>query len=118
MNLADSYQTFLDLKAKGTDLQPYMSQNNHPNRAGHLVVATELEKAFVSDQVEILALRLAPRVQALGSRQLEATTTVLRIAQATNVYSLRPKAVTTMALRKVSQKARNNRSCPSIWRPP
>lgn len=53
--LVDSYQKFLDMKAKGTDLQPYMSQNNHPNRAGHLVVAAELEKAFASDQVEILA---------------------------------------------------------------
>lgn len=49
VKLVDSYQKFLDLKAKGTDLQPYMSQNNHPNRAGHQVVAAELEKAFASD---------------------------------------------------------------------
>lgn len=49
VKLVDSYQMFLDLKAKGTDLKPYMSQNNHPNRAGHLVVAAELEKVFASD---------------------------------------------------------------------
>jgi lysophospholipase L1-like esterase len=49
VRLVDSYQKFLDLKSKGTDLKPYMSQNNHPNRAGHLIVAAELEKVFASD---------------------------------------------------------------------
>ena len=47
--LVDSYQKFLAMKSKGTDLQPSMSQYNHPNWAGHLVVAAELEKAFASD---------------------------------------------------------------------
>jgi lysophospholipase L1-like esterase len=49
VKLVDSYQKFLDLKSKGTDLKPFMSQNNHPNRAGHLIVAAELEKVFASD---------------------------------------------------------------------
>jgi lysophospholipase L1-like esterase len=49
VKLVDSYQKFMDMKSQGIDLKPYMSQNNHPNRAGHLVVAAELEKAFASD---------------------------------------------------------------------
>jgi lysophospholipase L1-like esterase len=49
VKLVDSYQKFLDMKSRGIDLKPYMSQNNHPNRAGHLEVAAELEKAFASD---------------------------------------------------------------------
>lgn len=44
--LVDSYKKFYELKSSGRDLEGYMSQVNHPNRAGHEIVAAELERLF------------------------------------------------------------------------
>lgn len=40
--LADSYKEFCRLKEAGRNLADYMSQGNHPNRAGHDVVTAKL----------------------------------------------------------------------------
>lgn len=46
VGLADSYAAFLAKIAKGVPLAKLMSQSNHPNRAGHELVVTELLKWF------------------------------------------------------------------------
>lgn len=46
VGLVDSYQAFKTLKQNGTDLSGYMAQNNHPNKLGHQVVASEICKWF------------------------------------------------------------------------
>lgn len=42
VGLVDSYKLFMDKAAKGDDLSKFMSQSNHPNIAGHYLVASEL----------------------------------------------------------------------------
>jgi len=42
VSLADSYAAFTDLQQTGEQMQPYMSQSNHPNRKGHDIVAKKL----------------------------------------------------------------------------
>jgi lysophospholipase L1-like esterase len=42
VSLADSYAVFTDLQQAGEQMQPYMSQSNHPNRKGHDIVAKKL----------------------------------------------------------------------------
>lgn len=42
----DSYHLFKELAYRQDDLNPYMSQNNHPNVKGHKVVAMEILKLF------------------------------------------------------------------------
>ena len=42
VSLADSYAAFTDLQQTGEQIQPYMSQSNHPNRKGHDIVAKTL----------------------------------------------------------------------------
>jgi len=37
--LADSYAVFHELAVSGVDLSEYMSQSNHPNKKGHLLIA-------------------------------------------------------------------------------
>jgi lysophospholipase L1-like esterase len=44
--LIDSYHLFKQLALEGVDLNPYMSQNNHPNEKGHQLVADEICKLF------------------------------------------------------------------------
>jgi acyl-CoA thioesterase I len=46
VGLADSLKAFMDCIGKGTDLGVLMSHFNHPNRAGHELVAAELLKWF------------------------------------------------------------------------
>lgn len=46
VGLVDSYQLFKEKAAKGEDLKAYMSQNNHPNPAGHSCVAGEIMAWF------------------------------------------------------------------------
>lgn len=46
VGLVDSYQLFKEKAAKGEDLKAYMSQNNHPNSAGHSCVAGEIMAWF------------------------------------------------------------------------
>lgn len=46
VSLADSYAAFTDLQQTGEQLQPYMSQSNHPNRKGHDIVAKKLADVF------------------------------------------------------------------------
>lgn len=42
VGLVDSYKIFYDKAKGGEDISKYMSQNNHPNPAGHSVVAAEI----------------------------------------------------------------------------
>lgn len=42
IGLVDSYQLFKEKAENGEELQKYMSQNNHPNSAGHSCVAAEV----------------------------------------------------------------------------
>ena len=44
--LVDSYNAFRKLVMEGNDVKQYMSQVNHPNRAGHEVVLKEIMKLF------------------------------------------------------------------------
>lgn len=44
--LADSYARFRELAASGGDIKKYMSWVNHPNEAGHQVIADEIMKWF------------------------------------------------------------------------
>lgn len=46
IGLVDSYKIFCDKAKNGDDLNKYMSQNNHPNSAGHACVAAELMTWF------------------------------------------------------------------------
>jgi lysophospholipase L1-like esterase len=46
VGLADSYTRFKELAEKGEDLKEYMSQSNHPNAQGHVLIATEVMKYF------------------------------------------------------------------------
>lgn len=46
VGLVDSYRLFKEKAAKGEDLKAYMSQNNHPNSAGHSCVAGEIMAWF------------------------------------------------------------------------
>lgn len=46
VGLVDSYKIFYDKAKNGEDLRKYMSQNNHPNPAGHSSVAAELMTWF------------------------------------------------------------------------
>ena len=42
IGLIDSYQLFKQKAENGDDIRKYMSQNNHPNPAGHNVVSAEI----------------------------------------------------------------------------
>jgi lysophospholipase L1-like esterase len=44
--LVDSTQVFTNLAREGVDLQSLMAYFNHPNRAGHALIAAELLKWF------------------------------------------------------------------------
>jgi acyl-CoA thioesterase I len=44
--VVDSYNAFRKLAAAGENLENYMSQFNHPNAKGHMVVLGEIEKLF------------------------------------------------------------------------
>jgi acyl-CoA thioesterase I len=46
VGLVDSLKAFSDAISAGTDPKTLMSQNNHPNRQGHEIVARELIKWF------------------------------------------------------------------------
>jgi acyl-CoA thioesterase-1 len=46
VGLADSFQVFIDRVKGGTDLRSLMSHVNHPDRAGHEIVASELLRWF------------------------------------------------------------------------
>jgi acyl-CoA thioesterase I len=46
IGLADSYSVFKKVKADCDCLEDYMSQSNHPNKKGHLLIATEIMKYF------------------------------------------------------------------------
>lgn len=46
IGLVDSYKIFYDKAKKGENLNKYMSQNNHPNCAGHSLVAGEIMTWF------------------------------------------------------------------------
>lgn len=46
VGLVDSYKFFQDKAKNGEDLKIYMSQNNHPNCAGHSCVAVEMMTWF------------------------------------------------------------------------
>jgi lysophospholipase L1-like esterase len=46
IGLADSYACFKMLAEKGENLNAYMSQSNHPNAPGHVLIATEVMKYF------------------------------------------------------------------------
>lgn len=42
IGLVDSYALFIKIALEGAKLSDYMSQNNHPNEAGHKIVAEEI----------------------------------------------------------------------------
>jgi acyl-CoA thioesterase I len=46
VSLADPYASFVEMVKAKTDLKPYMSQNNHPNRKGHEIVVQKLMDIF------------------------------------------------------------------------
>jgi lysophospholipase L1-like esterase len=46
IGLADSYSQFKQLLEEKKDLSAYMAQSNHPNRAGHELIAAEIMKYF------------------------------------------------------------------------
>jgi acyl-CoA thioesterase-1 len=46
VGLADSYQAFESRARNGEDLNAYMSQVNHPNTAGHALIAEEVLRYF------------------------------------------------------------------------
>jgi lysophospholipase L1-like esterase len=46
LGLADSYKQFKQVLEEKKDLKPYMAQSNHPNRAGHELIAAEIMKYF------------------------------------------------------------------------
>ena len=46
VGLVDSYKIFYNKALNGEDLSKYMSQNNHPNPAGHNCVAAEIMTWF------------------------------------------------------------------------
>lgn len=46
IGLADSYKKFRDIAARGEAVTDYMSQSNHPNRNGHLLIAGEILEYF------------------------------------------------------------------------
>lgn len=50
--LVDSYAAFGSLVQQGHDVDEYMSQVNHPNRAGHMVVARVLAELFVKLELQ------------------------------------------------------------------
>lgn len=52
VGLVDSYELFKQKALAGEDIGKYMSQNNHPNAAGHKLVADEIMKWFTSLSVE------------------------------------------------------------------
>ncbi|MFI3262824.1 MAG: GDSL-type esterase/lipase family protein [Rikenellaceae bacterium] len=47
IGLIDSYKIFKEKAQEGENLKKYMSQNNHPNSAGHSVVSTQLITWFM-----------------------------------------------------------------------
>jgi lysophospholipase L1-like esterase len=49
LGLVDSYGLFKEKLAAGHDVTEYMSQVNHPNEAGHQIVANEIVKWFASN---------------------------------------------------------------------
>lgn len=53
VGLVDSYSAFQQLKQKGADLSEYMSQQNHPNRKGHEVVAKLIKEWFLPDSISV-----------------------------------------------------------------
>ena len=46
VGLADSYKQFKHVLEEKKDLSVYMAQSNHPNRAGHELIAAEIMKYF------------------------------------------------------------------------
>lgn len=46
IGLADSYSRFKQVLEEKKDLSTYMAQSNHPNRAGHELIAGEIMKLF------------------------------------------------------------------------
>lgn len=46
IGLADSYKQFKQVLEEKKDLKPYMAQSNHPNRAGHELIAAEIMRWF------------------------------------------------------------------------
>jgi acyl-CoA thioesterase I len=47
VGLADSYSVFKKIKADCDCLTEYMSQSNHPNEKGHLLITSEIIKYFI-----------------------------------------------------------------------
>lgn len=47
--LADPFNTFQELHKNGDDLRSYMSGVNHPNEAGHQMIATALARLFIDE---------------------------------------------------------------------
>ncbi|MGC1243680.1 MAG: SGNH/GDSL hydrolase family protein [Chryseosolibacter sp.] len=47
IGLADSYKSFKGAALKGDPITDYMSQSNHPNRAGHSLIGREVMAYFV-----------------------------------------------------------------------
>lgn len=50
LGLVDSYAQFQEQVKAGAALKDYMSQVNHPNRAGHALIAKEILRFFTNDQ--------------------------------------------------------------------
>jgi acyl-CoA thioesterase-1 len=46
IGLADTFDRFKTLAEEGEELSKYMSQSNHPNAQGHLLIAAEVMKYF------------------------------------------------------------------------
>jgi lysophospholipase L1-like esterase len=46
IGLADSFKKFKELKTSGQDIPAHMSQSNHPNAAGHQLIADEILRYF------------------------------------------------------------------------
>lgn len=46
IGLADSYQQFKQVVEEKKELSTYMAQSNHPNRAGHELIASEIIRYF------------------------------------------------------------------------
>jgi acyl-CoA thioesterase I len=47
VGIADSYSVFKKIKADCDCLAEYMSQSNHPNEKGHLLITSEIIKYFI-----------------------------------------------------------------------
>jgi alpha-L-rhamnosidase len=73
VGLVDSYAAFKDLVGKGNRIETYMSQINHPNRQGHLVVTNLImkwltdEKQPQNESAVTAYLSGNPHPEALGS---------------------------------------------------